>query len=184
MRTKAPSVVLRVGDGRGFVVATARERFVITAAHCLDELPPSMANSHESERTYHKLLAPIDEPCSVAAECLFADPVADIAVLAPPEIPELVDDVIAYYRLTSSVTALRVSELDGGEAVAYLLGLRGSRFSCVVRAFERGALLLSEHTEPVELGMSGSPILAKDGSSIGVVVASGGRNPSLQYRVS
>ena len=178
MKTKAPSV-LRVGDGRGFVVATAKEHLVITAAHCLPDLPPAISIAHAHERIYPQLLAAIDKPCSVTAECLFVDLVADIAVLASPDIPELADNAAAYDRLTSAVTPLRVSELDGEEAVAYLLPLRGSRFSCVVRAIGRGALCLGKHTKPVVGGMSGSPIFAKDGSAIGVVVTSEGPNPSL-----
>jgi hypothetical protein len=178
MRRKPP-VVLKVGKGRGFVIATAQEHLVITAAHCLPELPPSASISYTHERTYPKLLAAIDKRRSVWAECLFVDPVADIAVLASPDNQEKADKATAYERLTSGVTPLPVSELDGEQAVARLLPLQGPSFRCVVRAVGRGSLWMEKHTKPVVGGMSGSPILAQDGSAIGVVVTPNGPNPSL-----
>jgi hypothetical protein len=51
--------VIKVGDGRGFVVATDQGRFVITAAHCLPYFPPCMSFSGIEERTYTRLLGPI-----------------------------------------------------------------------------------------------------------------------------
>jgi hypothetical protein len=78
--------VIRVGDGRGFVVGTDRERFVITAAHCLPRLPPSLSFSFIEERTYAKLLGPIGRKRTpVWAECCFVDPIADLAVLWSPD---------------------------------------------------------------------------------------------------
>jgi hypothetical protein len=79
--------VITVGPGgRGFIVeATAwifPEYFVITAAHCLPQLPPPHGFSDLQDRTYENLLAPLGGTPSVWCECLFVDPVADIAVLA------------------------------------------------------------------------------------------------------
>jgi hypothetical protein len=49
--------IIRVGDGRGFVVRDARGNyFVITAAHCLPHLPPAHAVAQYYERTYGRLL--------------------------------------------------------------------------------------------------------------------------------
>ena len=74
--------VVRVGGGRGFVVQEERgfrNRLIITAAHCLPFFPPCHAASNLNERTFEDLLAPIDEEPSIWAECLFVDPIADIA---------------------------------------------------------------------------------------------------------
>ena len=65
--------VLTVGGGRGFVVETEREdRFIITAGHTW-------------ERTYAKLVGPVGGEPTVWAECVFINPVDDLAVLAPPD---------------------------------------------------------------------------------------------------
>jgi hypothetical protein len=91
------SSVITVGDGRGFVVSDSQaNQLVITAAHCLPHFPPCHAMSDQSERTYQKLLAPLGEEPSVWAECMFADPIADIAVLGSPDNQELFDQADAY----------------------------------------------------------------------------------------
>ena len=54
--TESTSAIIRVGAGRGFVIEGVRGRLVITAAHCLPELPPAMSFSLLEERTYRNLL--------------------------------------------------------------------------------------------------------------------------------
>jgi hypothetical protein len=80
---------VRVGDGHGFVVEGQYDRrFVLTAAHCLPHLPPPAGLLDLEETTYRALLGPFkasDAACTVWAECLFADPFADIAVLGEPD---------------------------------------------------------------------------------------------------
>ncbi|MEJ2246907.1 MAG: hypothetical protein P8Y80_12645, partial [Acidobacteriota bacterium] len=73
--------VVKVGDGRGFIVESKHSRMVITAVHCLPYFPPPISIADTGERTYQDLLGPLDgDPC-VWCELIFADPVADIAVL-------------------------------------------------------------------------------------------------------
>jgi hypothetical protein len=104
---RAKQAVVTVGDGRGFVVEGKLERpYVITAAHCLPELPPAHGMSYLHERTYQKLLGALGEAPSVWAECVFADPVADIAVLSEPEGQELFDQCAAYEELTEKCGAI------------------------------------------------------------------------------
>jgi hypothetical protein len=69
--------VLRVGDGRGFVVERDRRRYVVTAAHCLPDLPPAHGMSYPEERTGFNLLGQLGEKPNVAAEIVFVDPVAE-----------------------------------------------------------------------------------------------------------
>ena len=98
-RDRLVKAVLRVGDGRGFVVERRshlgwNERIVITAAHCLPRLPPpyehllQLPTPHPAryldEETYQHLLGPLGIEPTVWATCLFLDPVADIAVLGSP----------------------------------------------------------------------------------------------------
>src|SRR5450756_956963 len=86
----ALDAVVTVGHGRGFVVEGrgrfgSRDRYVITAAHCLPSVPPCHGASLLEDRTYKNLIAPLSDQPSVWCECLFLDPIADIAVLCLPE---------------------------------------------------------------------------------------------------
>src|SRR6516162_9140712 len=74
--------ILKVGDGRGFVVAlhhhvNGEERVIITAAHCLPKVPPPHPARYLQECTYGRLLGPLGGKRTVWAECLFADVMAD-----------------------------------------------------------------------------------------------------------
>ena len=44
-----------------------------------------MTFSHTEERTYQRLLGELIGEPTVWAECLFADPISDVAVLGPPD---------------------------------------------------------------------------------------------------
>jgi hypothetical protein len=68
--TDAKEAVIRVGDGRGFIVKDAgrirlgwrgAKHIVITAAHCLPFLPPCRAYCELEERTYRALLGPLGQ---------------------------------------------------------------------------------------------------------------------------
>jgi hypothetical protein len=79
--------IIRVGSGRGFMVAYRRKRLVITAAHCLpvDDAgyhrpPPAIPAMGLDEKTYSNLLGALGTEPSVWCECLFVNPVSDIAV--------------------------------------------------------------------------------------------------------
>src|SRR5262249_29841032 len=93
----ALSAVFRVGNGRGFVLEIGSTRYVITAAHCLPKQPPPHGASSLCERTYSELLGRLlDKQLSVWCECLFADPVADIAILGCPDSQELGEEGEAF----------------------------------------------------------------------------------------
>jgi hypothetical protein len=137
MRDTAKRTVVRASEGRGFVVQAGYERWIITAAHCLPHLPPPHGLSYIEERTYPRLLGPLDGETDVWAECLFADPVADIAVLGPPDEQALFDEYAAYETLMTDRLPVdgHVPEIDididwkPGEH-AEVLGLDGSWFGC------------------------------------------------------
>ena len=86
----AKRAVVAVDGRRGFIIEATLDhiqgRLIVTAAHCLPRLPPALATASAEERTYPKLLGPLGKRRpQVSAECVFADPVADIAVLAAPD---------------------------------------------------------------------------------------------------
>jgi hypothetical protein len=198
-RTALTQAVVRVGDGRGFVFEDKRgKRVVITAGHCLPHLPVSHPFSYTHERTYRSLLGPLGAKPTVHAECLFADPVADIAALGSPDHQELSDEAEAYEELVMGVTPLPVADApkqgskrhklqSGGQvygsikvptprrATALLLSLGGKWIECSVT---RWGPWLSVEEEVIESGMSGSPIISMAGQAIGVM-STGGLNPVL-----
>lgn len=179
------AAVVRVGGGRGFVVEHLGQRFVITAAHCLPKLPPAHPWSNLEERTYKKLLAPLGAKRTIWAECRFADPVADIAILCTPDSQDLHEEAAAYEELVASPKPFAIADAlkmgremhsteygsfaneVPGKGEARLLALDGE---WIVRPVVR-----HRHTLAVEngiaSGMSGSPILSMDGKAIAVVSA-------------
>jgi hypothetical protein len=177
------SSVLRVGDGRGFVaqwqqrlVIQGQQRFqshriVITAAHCLPFFPPCCAGSYTEERTFQDLLAPIDGEPSVWAECLFVDPISDIAVLCAPDEQACSDQYEQYESLVEPLAPIRIADAPE-ECEAWLLSLDKRWFPCVVKHYG-GPLWLSKASDGIRGGMSGTPIALADGSAIGLVSISG-----------
>lgn len=180
--------VVAVGKARGFVIETPEQHLVITAAHCLPFLPPSISASYFHERTYRSLLGKRDAAPSIDAECLFVDPVADIAVLGPPDSQALWEEAENYESLMDGAKPLTIGEPPEIEVEAWLLSLDNQWFGCMAGSSER-SIWIAEAEASLVGGMSGSPILAEDGSAIGVMCisrgspgemhTSGGPNPRL-----
>jgi len=138
-----PGCVVKVGAGRGFIVehrvkihrvaplpagmllpSFRKLRLVVTAAHCLPHLPPPHAGSFTEERTYQGLLGILKGSRSgIWAECLFVDPVADVAVLGSPDYQDFSDEADAYDDLTKEPPALRVGDTRSGPG--WVLSLDG-----------------------------------------------------------
>lgn len=161
--------VLAVREARGFVLGT-EPRVIVTAAHCLPRQPPPHPNSELEERTWPLLGGLHEQGRSVWAECLFADPVADIAVLGAPDGQALYEEHDAYYDLINTLSGLQVSDTPE-QSLGWLLGLDGQWFSCTIENIG-GSLAISDVSATIEGGMSGSPILADDGTAIGAVCSS------------
>lgn len=174
--------VVAINDGRGFVVEgktpvgslSVIHRYVITGAHCLPDLPPPHGASNPHERTYPGILSLIGEKEAVAAECLFADPVADLAVLGEPDNGE----AEGYSELVDGLPAIPIGEAHEDSA-ARLLSLDGRWFACTVGLGGGRAIWISDAAERVRGGMSGSPIVSDAGLVVGVVCQNHGPNPYL-----
>ena len=192
-KNAAKGAVVAVGDACGFIIERTRQnlysdRVIITAAHCLPHLPPADAASDTKCRTYQELVGRLDGPTpKVWAECVFADPVADIAVLAKPDDQALWEEANAYDELIEEAEALPIADAPA-EGPGWLLTLDGQWVACDVKNV--GRLWIFNAAKPIVGGMSGSPILNSDGAAIGVVCCSsggeeidqhteGGPNPSL-----
>lgn len=178
--------VVKVGDGRGFIIryrskfqsqikATPtfiEHRLVITAAHCLPKIPPAHALASSWDRTY-KLLGSLDgTKDSIATECLFVNPVADIAVLGCPDGQELPEDGEAYEGLTENAPYFRIGPAKSGLGSVLTLDLRWIDITLDVFTGLRGSSLV---IDPTERGMSGSPVLNEAGEAVGVVVIGTGK---------
>src|SRR5262249_55944635 len=124
------TAVLKVGGGRGFLVQGGRNRYVITAAHCLPYFPPPPWDLEE--RTYRNLLGPLGAEPTIWAECLFVDPIADIAVLGPADSQALVEQWEAFDDLVEQASTLLISDAapDGS---GFLLSLSGELIPCRLR---------------------------------------------------
>jgi hypothetical protein len=185
--------VLRVGRGCGFVIEADGTSYVVTAAHCLPARPgPSWS---PEECIYTNLLGRLDAKPRVTAECVFSDPVADIAVLGEPD----GKDTEAYRQLMATTMPFAIGQLkyrpsrfrlsDGitasspREVIAYamLLSLDGRWFSCRVRSLRSlvPSLVIEYPAQPIVQELSGSPIILADGSAIGVVCTKSGGDSAL-----
>src|SRR5262249_44616765 len=110
--------IVKVGEGRGFIVQYRHytppfkgeripidERVIITAAHCLPELPPPSSFSHTQECSYKNLLGTLAHdfgPHNVWATCMFVDPIADIAILCGPDSQQHSRENDAYLQLVGA----------------------------------------------------------------------------------
>jgi hypothetical protein len=180
--------ILKVGDGRGFVIDNPQggTNLVITAAHCLPHLPPCCSFSHLEEKTYRDLLGVLgDAKPKIWAECLFVDPIADIAVLGSPDDQELFDRANDYEALTEG------KELTLGEVAAdaplWVLRLDDNWLEVVGKPTSVALWIQAGH-DAIQPGMSGSPILTAKGVAVGVVSAAcnsdqHGPQPALRYKL-
>jgi hypothetical protein len=174
--------VIKVGDGRGFLARPSDEgeTLIITAAHCLPFFPPCLSFSGPEERFYPSLLGRLGSNASVGARCRFVDPIGDIAILGRPDDQFFsTQELNVYDGLVDEVAPFSVSDapLDG---TAWMLSLDGHWFRCKIkRVFAWGPIWTSE-AENIVGGMSGSPIVADDGSAIGIVCTGDGSEDSSQ----
>jgi len=180
----ATEAVLKVGDGRGFILDTD-PRVIITAAHCLPEMPPATAASNLHERTFPVVGRLDEDQTPLWAEIYFADPVSDIGVLCCPDAQTLSDEAEAFDEVIDNAPAFRVSWAPT-VGPAWLLGLDGIWSACVCKSLFRRSR--TDHPERLYLrnakrglygGMSGSPIVDAQGWAIGVFSLSGGTGENL-----
>lgn len=183
---QAKDFLLKVGGGRGFVVTDTRHEelppLVITAAHCIPEMPAAHPYRRHDEETF-PLLGPLLGEASLYATVLFYDPIADVAVLGQPDEQMLSQDAEAYEQLLSShaeayeqllqsYTPLVIIEpLERGPGVVYDLQMeRRSVEYCCWQGMWKAPWVRVEGF-PFESGMSGSPVLDEQGRALAVVSA-------------
>src|SRR5579872_1671132 len=167
-RLPKPECVIKVGDGRGFLLHSAHypHTVVVTAAHCLPSLPPAHPAAFWYERTYPDLLGPLTGERKIWTECMFVDPVNDIAVLGTPEPQELYEQARAYDDVIYNAPVLRLSSnltKDG-----WVMTLDREWVPTPLHVFS-GLYGTSLSIGMTKAGMSGSPILNTAGWAVGLV---------------
>ena len=155
-------------------------------------LPPTHLARYLEEGTYQHLIGPLGAKPSVTATCVFVDPIADIAVLGPPDYEALSREYDQYQAFLAAlppfdITAppprprLRMPAFDDEEPPAFrrlgevsfpgrVMSLEGQWIDCNVRRL--GGPFLIEPEELVKSGMSGSPLISPTGAALGVVSTS------------
>jgi hypothetical protein len=89
-----------------------------------------------SDRTYQDLLGGLAATATdIWADCLFVDPVSDIALLGPPDDQILLEQFKDYEAFVSELEPLSLRAAQGGEQ-GWLLSLDAKRwFSCAVETW-------------------------------------------------
>jgi hypothetical protein len=195
---KADSVIT-VGSGRGFVVEhrvyfdfgdgngyrKLRRNVVVTASHCLPHAPKVMSGVDYQLATYPKLLAPLGEEPSVWSQCLFFDPVADVAVLGEPDDQELPDERDGYHALTGQRKPFATAAPESGEA--YMLALDGVTWKPTTLEVHVTIGGNGLSTGATLAGQSGSPVLDGKGRAVALVsvgseeISNGVRTPMQRW---
>lgn len=174
-----PGSVARVGSGRGFVVEhrvyfdfgegyrKLCRKVVVTASHCLPRSPKVLSAVDYKMATYPNLLAPLGEEPSVWAECLFFDPVADVAVLGEPDSQELGEESDEFGRLVNGCKPFAISMPESGEG--RMLALDGETWQPTPLILHTTVWGTALSTGPTLAGQSGSPILDAEGRAVALV---------------
>jgi hypothetical protein len=103
---------------------------------------------------------------TVWAELVFADPIADIAVLRTPDNQELYEQADAYDALTETVSGFSMAGAKSGSG--WFLSIDGKWTSIRLDA-QNWRYGQSLEIDPTVHGQSGSPILNDNGDAVGVI---------------
>lgn len=158
---RAAGAIVKVGKGRGFIVQGDRDRYVITTNYSLPFVSPCDPGS---ELWTFFIGGVENEASDILGECLFVDPIADIAVLGAPGNPEHWE---AFSKFVWSRPPISVGDAKF-ESKALLLSPDGHWQSCSA-GHNGGRLWISDAVNGIVGAMSGSPIMLDDRTAVGVV---------------
>ena len=136
-------------------------------SHCLPKLPPPHVASYTEDRTYANLLGSLDDATkNVWAECLFVDPVADLAVLGCPDGELSYEAAATWHAFIDALPVLRIGKPRNGRG--WMLSLDGQWVHIRLEVFS-GIFGVSLEIDPTKPGQSGSPILNQAGRVVGCI---------------
>jgi exonuclease I len=136
-------------------------------------LPPAHRAAFTAEKTFKKLIGPLGTKPTIWAECVFVDPVSDLAVLGQPDGQAFNEDVDTAWD--DFIEDLEPLDLDTDQPTrGWMLSLDGHWMPCAIHTTNNGSLLVKDLDGDIEGGMSGSPILSDKGRAVGVVTIGSG----------
>jgi hypothetical protein len=136
------------------------KRFVLTL--------PAHRASHSYERTSTKLLGALDSEATISAECFFADPIADVALLCEPDSQADSDDWERWLEFTDPIEPLKFGSAVPNSC-AWILDLSGSWREVIGFGLSNNSIADIHASFNLQGGMSGSPILESSGRIVGLV---------------
>jgi hypothetical protein len=183
--------VLRTDTGgRAFILKGQRRNHVLTAAHCLPNIPPAHPWRNLDESTFQDFLSPLSGGPKVWAECLFCDVIMDLAVLWESSGQDLDEECEAFNPFIDDCPVLEMSTWQWKRPVyklgeeykpaemqpGFVLSLENEWLPCTLGGRETSISI--EEQGIIKSGMSGSPILDANGKAIGLI-STGSINPYL-----
>jgi hypothetical protein len=204
--------IVRIGDGRGFVVECDEQRYVITCTHCLPLNDdgylkiPAVAVAGSEERTFRNIIGPLDEEPTIWTECYSADPATDIAVLGPVDGQMFAGKDSAFEEFVEAKPHIEIGATpdpkfdpqtfdwrsietppEDEEVPGFLFSLDRRWFSAkiLVPAFRRRgscSLGIAESASRIRGGMSGSPVIYA-GKAVGILATDNWANPRLAHHL-
>jgi hypothetical protein len=164
--------VVRVGDGRGFVIAGKQSRFVITARHCLGDFPVSPPGYDPESNTCSDLLGPLGMARTVPARCVFADSINDLAILGPPCRGPFPEGYRRFVELTERVLPFVIEAPKTECFPCFALSSEQHWFGARAQmdvSEDGSAVWIFGPLAAITAEMVGSPILAANGSAVGLL---------------
>ena len=181
--TEWNNAIVAVGTGYGCVVQGADDRFVVTAAHCLPQLPPCSIDTVDRKSWYPALLGPLGGQKTVTAACCFVDPISDVAVLGVPNSIDAPEEYEQYLQLTIAAAPLSIA-VPPPASLVWIPSPEGDWLSHVAMSAASEKLVMLG-LERILVEMSGVPIVLDDGTAVGVLCPDpergfvGGVHPAL-----
>jgi hypothetical protein len=175
----AKRAVVRVGNGRGFIVSAGEyDRYVITAAHCVpfDQLPLAHLANDATNLTFENIIGQLDaERQTICGELCVFNLCDDLAVFSAPDNQELSGECELFEQFTAAamiigyppamVESYKWADVAG--AAAWVLSLVGEWQEC--KLHNGGRFLTLDKNATIDGGMSGSPIINEHGAAVGVI---------------
>lgn len=163
--------IVTVGEGYGFVAeAENGDRIVITSFRSASSAGPDGQDplSYPVQPVYTARIGAFGQRPDVSAECLFANPLADLAILGAPDDERGLEEIERYYELVTGASSIGISEIPAN-ASALLFSPDGEWFTCRVSRHLDGPLWIKDAAEDIPCSMSGSPIFSRTGAAVGVL---------------